>query len=103
MKNPLITAEDLYAKLNNDNLKLIDVSVDTVIGKPPIVYDQPICIPNSHFVDLFQDLTDANSSQIHAFARLDQIVSLVDQLDIDQDCDIVIYDNQGIYSSARAW
>ena len=75
----------------------------TVIGKEPIVYDQPVWIPGSYQIDLEGTLCDTESSQLHAFPTEDQFTQEIRRLGIAPESLVVLYDNQGIYSAPRAW
>lgn len=103
MSSPLVTCQWLQENLDNDNLVLIDASMATVIGKEPIVYDQPVCIPGSYQVDLEGRLCDTESSQPHAFPTENQVTEEARRLGITSESLVVVYDNQGIYSAPRAW
>ena len=103
MASPLVTTDWLLENLDNERLVLIDASMATVIGKEPIVYDQPVWIPGSYRIDLEGTLCDTGSSQLHAFPTGEQFTQEVRRLGITPDSLVVLYDNQGIYSAPRAW
>jgi len=103
MEYPLVSTQWLEAHLTDPHLVLLDASMETVIGKEPLVYDEPICIPRSRRFDLENVFCDNTSTQIHALPTFEQFSQGIAQLGIEADSVIVIYDNQGIYSSPRAW
>ncbi|MGY4876646.1 sulfurtransferase [Vreelandella aquamarina] len=103
MFSPIVTTQWLQENLDNERLVLIDASMATVIGKEPIVYDQPMWIPGSYQVDLEGRLCDTESSQTHAFPAEKQVTEEACRLGITNESLIVVYDNQGIYSAPRAW
>jgi thiosulfate/3-mercaptopyruvate sulfurtransferase len=74
-----------------------------VIGKEPIVYEQLHTIPNSYKVSIENDLSDLNSSTTHSFPSGKQVQKLSEQLGFNLKSTLIIYDNQGVYSSPRAW
>tara|TARA_R110001583_G_scaffold27796_4_gene99097 strand:+ start:22439 stop:23206 length:768 start_codon:yes stop_codon:yes gene_type:complete len=74
-----------------------------VIGKEPIVYEQLHTIPNSYKVSIENDLSDLNSSTTHSFPSGKQVQQLSEQLGFNLKSTLIIYDNQGVYSSPRAW
>jgi thiosulfate/3-mercaptopyruvate sulfurtransferase len=84
-------------------LVLLDASMQTVIGREPIVYEQPAYIPGAQALDLEQEFCDQASSQVHAFPTADIFANAARRLGINRDSRVVIYDNQGIYSAPRAW
>jgi thiosulfate/3-mercaptopyruvate sulfurtransferase len=73
------------------------------VGKEPIEYDNLTTIPNSLFLDLFGELEDKEQEQLHAFPTQTHIQKALQKLGITTESTIVLYDNQGIYSSPRAW
>ncbi|WP_221801526.1 sulfurtransferase [Oceanobacter mangrovi] len=103
MQSPLVSTAWLAANLQNDKLILLDASMATVIGKEPIVYDSPCYIPGSHKCDLETVLIYPSSSQPHTFPTAAIFAAAVQPLGIQADSVVVIYDNQGVYSSPRAW
>ena len=103
MSSPLVTTQWLQDNLDNERLVLIDASMATVIGKEPIVYDRPVCIPGSRQIDLEGVLCDTGSSQTHAFPTEEQVTREAQRLGITTESLVVLYDNQGIYSAPRAW
>lgn len=103
MEYPLVSTQWLEAHLTDPHLVLLDASMETVIGKEPLVYDEPICIPRSRRFDVEDQFCDKTSIQIHALPTFEQFIQGIAQLGIEPDSVVVIYDNQGIYSSPRAW
>lgn len=103
MEYPLVSTQWLEAHLTDPHLVLLDASMETVIGKSPLVYGEPICIPRSRRFDVENVFCDRTSTQIHALPTFEQFIQGIAQLGIEADSVIVVYDNQGIYSSPRAW
>jgi len=103
MQFPLISTGWLQDNLDNPKLVLLDASMDKVVGKIPLAYDQHTLIPNSQKLDLENVLCDLSSPQIHAFPTQEQFNQTVKKLGVQTDSIVVIYDNQGIYSAPRAW
>ncbi len=58
MDSPLISVASLYDRLSEGNLIIIDVSMKSVVGREPILYDSLLVIPNSRYIDLSKDLVD---------------------------------------------
>ncbi|MCL1090584.1 sulfurtransferase [Shewanella profunda] len=103
MEYPLVSTQWLEEHLTDLNLVLLDASMEIVIGKEPLIYDEPICIARSRRFDVENKFCDKTSTQIHALPTFEQFIQGIAQLGIEPDSSIVIYDNQGIYSSPRAW
>ncbi len=101
--SPLVDCQWLVEHLSQPNLVLLDASMQTVIGREPIVYEQPAYIPGAQALGLEQEFCDQASSQVHAFPTTDIFASAARRLGINRDSRVVIYDNQGIYSAPRAW
>lgn len=103
MRNPLVTTFWLQEHLSDSKLVLLDASMKNVIGKKVIEYDMLTLIPESKKLDIENTLCNLNSSQTHAFPTVEQFTLEVQSLGIKPDTTVVIYDNQGVYSSPRAW
>lgn len=103
IKHPIVTTDWLENNLNDKQLIILDTSMVKVVGKEPIEYDQPIFIPNSKRFDLENVFCNLASCQNNAFPTQEQFTQAAQKLGINIDSTIVLYDNQGIYSSPRAW
>jgi len=103
MNPPIVDTNWLEKNLDNSKLVLIDASVDKVVGKQPIEYQQFSCLPNSVHCDLKVAFHDAASTQPNTMPTPKQFEQQAQKLGINNDSIIVIYDNQGIYSAPRAW
>ncbi|WP_076409500.1 sulfurtransferase [Shewanella sp. UCD-KL12] len=102
-KSPIVTTQWLEQNLDNERVILLDASMEKVVGKTPIEYDSLSCIPGAMKIDLEKELCDLSSTQVHAFPTREKFELIVSVLGIKKDSLVVIYDNQGIYSSPRAW
>lgn len=103
MKHPLVTTDWLEKNLHDKQLIILDTSMVKVVGKEPIEYKQPIFIPNSKRFDLENVFCNLASCQNNAFPTQEQCTKAAQTLGINADSIVVLYDNQGIYSSPRAW
>ncbi len=99
----LVSTQWLAENLDNSNLVLLDASVEKVVGKEPIVYEAPVFIPTSRKFCLDSAFCNLDSQVVHAFPTQKQFEVEAQKLGISTDSIVVIYDNQGIYSSPRAW
>lgn len=99
----LISSDRLEDNLSNKKLVILDASMSKVVGKDPIVYASPIFIPQSKKCCPETSFCDADSASIHALPTQQQFDSELVKLGIQHDSLVVIYDNQGIYSSPRVW
>ncbi len=103
MEYPLVSTAWLEAQLTSPELVLLDASMAVVIGKEPILYPEPVCIPRSRPFDIENAFCDKTAKQIHALPTFAQFTAGIARLGISPDSVVVIYDNQGIYSAPRAW
>lgn len=103
MSFPLVTTHWLQQHLNDNKLVLLDASMSAVIGRKPIEYQALTLIPGSRKLDLESVMSDVVSSTVHAFPTEAQFTREAQRLGIATDSTVVIYDNQGIYSSPRGW
>jgi len=103
MKSPIISTDYLLEHLNDKDLVIIKATISKIIGKEPLIYPSPAFIPNSVKVDIEDDLSDLTSDAVHAFPTEQQFNELCQRLGITHDHTVVIYDDQGIYSSPRIW
>ncbi|QBY02863.1 sulfurtransferase [Thalassotalea sp. HSM 43] len=99
----IVSCQWLKRQLDNPKLVLIDALMNTVIGIDALHYETNQMIPGALCVDVEQDLCDLNSSQLHAMPTTKQFNALMVKLNISKDATVVIYDQQGVYSSPRVW
>lgn len=102
-RQPLVTSAWLLKHLGDSNLIILDASVDKVVGKEAIEYQSWTCIPGSLKFDLDKDFHDQSSPLPHTFPPISQFNQRARKLGINNHSTVVVYDNQGIYSSPRAW
>ena len=103
IKSPLVTTAWLEDNLQNKHVIILDASMAKVAGKKPIEYHQPTYIPKSKRFDLEKIFCNLASSQTNAFPTQTQFSQAAQKLGINTDSIVVLYDNQGLYSSPRAW
>lgn len=93
MTFPLVTTGWLADNQPNKNLILLDASMSKVIGREPVVYDEPVFIPGARQFDLERDFCDLNSPMVHAFPSKEQFTRETQKLGINTDSIVIIYDN----------
>ena len=102
MNTPLITVDWLSQNLNKPNLILLDASpVSTVSKKKSAYVGQQI--PNSRFFDLKKKFSDLEAAMPNTLPNPAAFEKACQRLGINQDSQIVVYDNLGIYTSPRVW
>ncbi len=99
----MVTTAWLEDNLNNEKLVILDTSMHKVVGKKPIIYNEPIFIPKSKPFDLESIFCNLDSPQPNAFPNQELFTREAQKLGINSDSVVVLYDNQRIYSSPRAW
>ena len=103
MHSPLVTAEWLAAQLPTGNVIVLEAFIANIIGREPVLYDAPLCIPGALKVDIDKDLSADIPGEVHPFPGAAHIATLAQALGLSKKSHIVIYDNQGIYAAPRAW
>lgn len=100
---PLVSVAWLAEHLNDHDLVILDVSMSKVVGKEPIVYRHFSCIPGAMKLSLETELYDSSSAMLHAMPTAAQFHQAIAAVGIGPESKVVLYDDQGIYSSPRAW
>lgn len=103
IKSPIVSTSWLEDNLHDSQLIVLDTSMQKVVGKKPIEYDKQLYIPKSKRFDLENIFCNLASSHNNAFPTQEQFTNEAQKLGINADNIVVLYDNQGIYSSPRAW
>lgn len=103
MLGPLVTTDWLASRLGAENFVLLDASMTKIVGREPKVYDKPAYIPNAQLCDLEHAFVEAEADLANTFPSSQTFWEQAQKLGINDDSVVVIYDNQGVYSSPRAW
>lgn len=99
---PLATAQWLAGELGADDLKIIDASW-RMPGNPPAIGDhRQRRIPGAVFFDL-DAIADKSSGLPHMLASAEAFAASIGALGISEKDRVVVYDDAGIFSSARVW
>ena len=99
--HPLVSVDWLYKNIGDENLMILDASMDKVLGKEPIVYDSFYCIPNAQKCDIENNFHNVSSAQPNTMPTVEQFTFEVQKLGINANSVVIIYDNQGIYSRSE--
>ncbi|MCG7532433.1 sulfurtransferase [Psychrobium sp. MM17-31] len=99
----LVDCHWLSQQLANPKVKIVDASMNKILGRTPILYDEPTCIVGSLDLALEEALADPDAPLANTISSAAQFAAHMDKLGIANDDIVVIYDNQGVYSSPRAW
>lgn len=99
---PLVSVEWLASNLNNPDLVILDASLPLPNAKPQPESER-VQIRNARFFDIETTFSDTTTSLPHTMPSADAFTEEAQKLGINADSVIIVYDNIGIYSSARPW
>lgn len=99
--SPLISTDELAARLGDADLRLVDASwhLDGRDGQPDFAAAR---LPGAVFFDL-EASSDPDSDLPHMLPTADAFAARMGRLGLRETDHIVVYDTVGIRSSARAW
>ena len=100
-KSSILSLAALKKLLTDPNLVILDTTIDKVNQK--IDDTNRKLIPNSLFFDIENDFSAHNTGLPHSLVDQETFTTKVQQLGINKDSIIVLYDRWGVYSSPRAW
>ncbi len=100
----LISCTDLHAILDCKDLVVLDASIPPVGKMEAPTHSWPEhCIVKARRFDLNQDFSDHESDMPHTMPCAAHFERAAQALGINQQSQIVIYDDLGLFSAARAW
>lgn len=99
----LVSVDWLNTHINDQELIILDASVNKAVGMTPLEYDEFSCIPGAQYCDLAGAFHLKSSNVSNTMPTPEQFGLQARKLGINNNSTIVIYDNQGIYSAPRAW
>ncbi len=101
--NFLVSVQFLADNLAADNLILLDASMKPVTPVASTIPDTIAYIPGSLRFDYDKEICDHNTSLPHMMPGPEFFTAEMQNMGINKDSAIVVYDNVGIYASPRAW
>ncbi|CAM1368619.1 sulfurtransferase [Tenacibaculum xiamenense] len=102
LDGPLVSAEWLNDHLDAKNLIVLNGTIKKVGGNTD-TNEQEKQVPNTIFFDIKKNFSDTSSQFPSTVPSEEQFQEEARKLGINNDSCIVVYDNLGIYSSARVW
>ncbi|WP_274476160.1 sulfurtransferase [Mangrovimonas aestuarii] len=102
LPSDLVSVDWLKANLDADNLIILDASIPKVTASAQETNSKEY-IPNSRFFDIKEAFSDSSSTFPNTLPSVGQFENEARKLGINNDSAIVVYDDKGIYSSARPW
>ena len=97
----LVSVQWLEANLDQPNLVILDATITRVAGNQSNSETQQI--PNARFFDIKKDFSDVLADFPSTIPSELQFEQSAQDLGINKNSFIVVYDSKGIYSSPRAW
>ncbi|TNJ46523.1 sulfurtransferase [Tamlana fucoidanivorans] len=97
LTTPIVSAAWLFKNINADNLIVLDGTINKEFNP------ESVQIPQARFFDIKQKFSDVSNPFPSAFPSQEQFQKEAQLLGVNQDSAIVVYDDKGIYSSARVW
>lgn len=99
---PLIECDWLLGFLDRPELILLDVSMKPATAKGGLD-ESPVYIPGARIFSIKEEFSDLESGYPNTLPSPEAFEAGCQRLGINQDSVIIVYDNEGIYSSPRAW
>ncbi|NIY94490.1 sulfurtransferase [Vibrio diazotrophicus] len=100
--SPLVSPEWLVERLEDSRLVILDSSLEFQIPSES-EKDWVNRIPNARRFDYDKEFCDIDSSLPHMMPSEERFNHLAQELGINNDSIIVVYDNSGTFASPRAW
>lgn len=98
----LVSVNWLYNNLENENLIILDATISKVLEKNKISTDKKR-IKGSIFFDIKKEFSDLNSPFPNTILSPKEFENKVQEIGVNIDSCLVVYDDNGIYSSPRVW
>ncbi|MEO1304231.1 MAG: sulfurtransferase [Pseudomonadota bacterium] len=103
--DPLITAAELQTQISAANVRVLDATwVPTFLKDRPNGYTYYLGghLPGAVFFDI-DEIADQSSDLPHMLPPEDAFAEAVGQLGVSNQDEIIVYDSNGFFASARAW
>lgn len=97
LTSPAVSVKWLHEHIEASNLIVLDGTIAKQFDM------QSKQVPKARFFDIKQKFSDTSNAFPSAFPSEEQFQNEAQNLGINQDSAIVVYDDKGIYSSARVW
>lgn len=103
LPKPLVSVEWLCKNLDCSNLVILDATISKVTDRKNHVKKEIEQIKNARFFDIKNTFSNTSSHLPNTFPAVKQFQREARKLGINRDSLIVVYDQYGFYSCARAW
>ena len=101
LEKPIVSTEWLLQNLHSSNLIVLDASMKKATDIDADL--TTIQVPNALFFDIKHVFSNTSDQFPNAVPSENQFTTEAQKLGINKDSAIVVYDDKGIYSSARVW
>ena len=101
LTNSIVSADWLNTHLQDENVLVFDATISKVIGDISALSNSKIS--GAQFFDIKKKFSFVDAPYPNTIPSVEQFEENAQALGINNDSIIVIYDDYGIYSSARAW
>lgn len=98
----LVSAQWLHDQLSSNDIVILDASIAFQIPNEA-EKDKQNVIPGAQRFDYDKEFCDLDSPLPHTMPSQQRFNQLAQQLGINKDSTIVVYDNSGTFASPRAW
>lgn len=102
INSPLVSVQWLRNHLEEPNLVVLNASIPKVTDTSDKTSEEQL-IPHTRLFDIKNKFSDTSAPFPSTFPSQEQFTKEAQLLGINMDSSIVVYDDKGIYSSARAW
>lgn len=101
--SPLVSVDWLYENLNHPNLIVIDATMTKVSGCDDSDFNDTSVIKNARFLDIKNVFSDVDATFPNTMLSPKQFEEKAQNLGINNNSLVVVYDTYGYYSCARVW
>ncbi len=103
ISSPIISADWLNKNINHPNLIVIDATMAKVTGCDDVPNTDNLVIKNARFLDIKNVFSDLNAPFPNTLLTPQIFEEKAQEIGINNDSCIIVYDIYGYYSCARAW
>ncbi len=99
----IVSCDWLHEHLDEENLIILDATIPKVTAQKQESIDQSTVILGARFMDIKKDFSDSLAQFPNTMLSPSDFEKQAQDLGINQNSCIIIYDTHGVYSSPRAW
>ena len=103
LHSPLVEVQWLKEHLGNDNLIVLDATLPKAVSIATAKEQVSLRIPGARFFDIKNIFSDTSAVYPNTWPGPEAFNRAARNLGINNRSAIIVYDDHGIYSSARAW